>query len=87
MAAEETTFEDLFSDFEEELNAKALERKGKHAVASARVTGLVYTDAVASGVPAGLAQEMATDFWASVMDIPYAVVEDGSSPAAEDSTD
>ncbi|MEU9708021.1 hypothetical protein AB0E21_05320 [Streptomyces sp. NPDC047967] len=87
MAAEDSMLEDLLGDFENELNAKALERKGKHAISSARVAGIVYTDAVSSGVPADLAQEMAAEFWSSVMDIPYAVVEESSGTAAEDSAD
>ncbi|WP_145500939.1 hypothetical protein [Streptomyces sp. CFMR 7] len=63
----------LFEDLEDELNSQDLERKGKHAVAAARITGLVFTDAVASGVPADLAKDMATDFWAAAMNIPYVV--------------
>ncbi|MFE5092058.1 hypothetical protein ACFRCI_17090 [Streptomyces sp. NPDC056638] len=73
-------FAALFSGIEEELNASRLEKQGVYAVAAARITGMVYGDALASGVPADLSKEMATDFWASVMGITYTVAEtDGSS--------
>lgn len=70
----------LFDDLEDELNSQGLERKGKLAVAAARITGLVFTDAIASGVPADLAKDMATDFWASAMNIPYVTVEEKEAP-------
>ncbi|MGW0087818.1 hypothetical protein ACWDWS_02185 [Streptomyces sp. NPDC003328] len=62
-------FEDLVQGLEQDMNAKILEKQGTYAVASARVTGAVYVEAVAAGVPAPLAQEMATDTWMKVMGI------------------
>lgn len=62
-------FGDLISGLEDELNGKLLEKQGSYAVACARVTGAVYVEAVAAGVPAALAQEMATDAWMKIMGI------------------
>lgn len=76
----DSIFGDLVQGLEDELNSKKLERQGAYAIASARVTGAVYTDAVASGVPADLAKEMATDVWMAIMGIPHpqiAVLQDG----------
>ncbi|MFC4501723.1 MULTISPECIES: hypothetical protein [Streptomyces] len=68
-------FGDLVEGLEDELNTKLLEKRATHAIASARVTGAVYTEAVAGGVPAPLAQEMATDTWMAVMGIQSPQVE------------
>lgn len=68
-------FGDLIEGLEEELNTKILQKKAAYAVASARITGAVFTEAVANGVPAPLAQEMATDTWMAVMGIPTPVIE------------
>jgi hypothetical protein len=60
-------FGDLIGGLEDQFNEKILEKKSTFAVACARVTGTVFTEAVASGVPAELAQDMATDTWMSLM--------------------
>lgn len=75
MSSEKEEFAELFSGIEEELNASRLEKQGKYALAASRITGLLYTDAIASSVPADLAKEMATDFWTSVMGVTYTVAE------------
>ncbi|MEU3278164.1 hypothetical protein [Streptomyces antibioticus] len=68
-------FGDLIQGLEEELNTQLLQKKATYAIASARITGAVFTEAVASGVPAALAQEMATDTWMNVMGIPLPVID------------
>jgi aminoglycoside phosphotransferase len=67
---EDNLFGDLIEGLEDELNTKLLEKRAAFSIASARITGAVYTEAVANGVPAALAQEMATDAWMRFMGIP-----------------
>ncbi|MFI5865875.1 hypothetical protein [Streptomyces sp. NPDC051546] len=64
---EENAFEELVNGIEEQMNSERLQKQGAHAVTAAKISGLVFTEAVATGVPAALAQEMATDTWNSVM--------------------
>ncbi|MGW4446477.1 hypothetical protein [Streptomyces sp. NPDC004682] len=66
-------FGDLVEGLEDEFNTKLLKKRGAFAMASARLTGGVYTEAVASGVPAALAQDMAEDSWTILMGIPRVV--------------
>ncbi|MFF5433449.1 hypothetical protein ACFY5K_25875 [Streptomyces griseofuscus] len=67
--AGEGAFGDLVKGLEEELNGRALETQGTYAIAAARITGGVYVEAVAAGVPGDLAKEMATDSWMKFMGI------------------
>ncbi|MFI5877566.1 hypothetical protein ACIBAH_35105 [Streptomyces sp. NPDC051445] len=68
--AEENIFGDLVEGLEDELNSKLLEKRAAYSIACARITGAVFTEAVANGVPVALAQEMATDAWVRVMGFP-----------------
>lgn len=73
----------MFDGLEDQVNAERLQRQGAFAVTAAKITGLVFTEAVASGVPASLAQEMATDSWMALMGFEALTVaaenEDGES--------
>ncbi|QKW48847.1 hypothetical protein [Streptomyces buecherae] len=60
-------FEELISGIETEMSQALIEKRGTAVVALARITGVVYTEAIAAGVPHALAQEMATDYWAQEM--------------------
>ncbi|MGG2462870.1 hypothetical protein ACO0M4_24140 [Streptomyces sp. RGM 3693] len=69
-------FDELISGIETEMNQALIEKRGTAVVALARITGVVYTEAIAAGVPHVLAQEMATDYWAKEMHPEVAVVAD-----------
>ncbi len=69
-------FDELISGIETEMNQALIEKRGTAAVALARIAGVVYTEAIASGVPHVLAQEMATDYWAKEMHLEIAIVAD-----------
>ncbi|MEV6553935.1 hypothetical protein AB0M57_35360 [Streptomyces sp. NPDC051597] len=58
-------FDDLISSIETELNQSLMEKRGALTLLLARVTGAVYTEALAAGVPHALAQAMAQDYWTS----------------------
>jgi hypothetical protein len=66
----------LFEQFEADFNAGRLEKAGVLAVTAARITGLVYLEAIGAGVPHSIAQDMAVDFWANQMGTPVLVTED-----------
>lgn len=71
-------FEELVSTIEDELNQTLMEKRGAAALMFARITGALYTEAITSGVPHVLAQEMAQDYWASEMrPTEVVVVEEG----------
>lgn len=55
---------------EMELNDKLLEKKGIYALKCTRIAGAVYVEAISSGVPSELAQDMSTDTWVNLMGIP-----------------
>ncbi|MCM1967824.1 MULTISPECIES: hypothetical protein [unclassified Streptomyces] len=61
------SFDDLVAGIETEMSQAAIEKRGTVALMLARVTGAVYTEAIAAGVPHSLAQDMATDYWAQEM--------------------
>ncbi|MEV6419031.1 hypothetical protein [Streptomyces sp. NPDC051662] len=61
------SFEDLISGIETQLNAERLHKQGAYAITAARISGTVITEAVASGVPHELAEDMAADTWNSLM--------------------
>lgn len=63
-------FEALVKGIEEQINSERLEQKGAFGVATARVCGLVYLEAVAAGVPPELAKDMAADVWIGIMGSP-----------------
>ncbi|GGW89253.1 hypothetical protein [Streptomyces noursei] len=67
-------FEELVGGLEAEFNAARLEKRGTFAVAAARITGLIYLEAVQAGVPHLLAQEMAQDYWNTEAGGPTVVV-------------
>ncbi|MEU3351268.1 hypothetical protein [Streptomyces sp. NPDC037389] len=60
-------FDEIVAGLEEELNAGLVEKRGVHAIAVTRITGLVYQAAVTGGAPHSLALTMAEDYWASEM--------------------
>lgn len=72
-------FGNLVQGLEEELNAKSLEKKGVYALACARIVGAVYTEAVASGVPADLSKDMATDTWMGLMGVQVVTVSESEA--------
>ncbi|WP_416972569.1 hypothetical protein [Streptomyces sp. 4F14] len=72
------SFEELISGIESEINAVRLHKQGAYAIACARISGTVLTEAMASGVPHELATEMAGDTWASLMGL--ALVEPTPEP-------
>ncbi|MFG2228001.1 hypothetical protein [Streptomyces sp. NPDC048644] len=45
------------------MNQALIEQRGAAVVVLARISGVVYTEAIVAGVPHALAQEMATDYW------------------------
>ncbi|MFD7257147.1 hypothetical protein [Streptomyces sp. NPDC059874] len=67
---DENTFDELVSGIEDQMNSERLQKQGAYAVTSARIAGLVFTEAVAGGVPASLAQEMSADTWIGLMGLP-----------------
>ncbi|MFD7015922.1 hypothetical protein [Streptomyces sp. NPDC059928] len=69
-------FDELISGIATEMNQALIEKRGTTAVTLARIAGVVYTEAVAAGVPHALAQEMATDYWAMELHPEVAVVAD-----------
>ncbi|MCZ0976208.1 hypothetical protein O1L55_42915 [Streptomyces albulus] len=66
-------FDELLSDIETEMNQTLIEKRGTAVVAVAQIAGVVYTGAIAAGVPHILAHEMAQDYWMKEMH-PGAVV-------------
>lgn len=76
---EENAFESLVSGIEEQMNSERLQKQGAHAVTAARISGLVYTEALAGGVPASLAQEMAADTWIGLMGFEVLIESDGDA--------
>ncbi|MFJ2402478.1 hypothetical protein ACIOUE_14365 [Streptomyces xanthochromogenes] len=71
-------FDELISGIETEMNQALIEKRGTAAVILARIAGVVYTEAIASGVPHALAQAMAQDYWSSE------VFPTGSQPVEEE---
>ncbi|GAA4071085.1 hypothetical protein [Streptomyces hundungensis] len=69
-------FDELISGIETEMNQALIEKRGTAVVVLARIAGVVYTEAIAAGVPHVLAQEMATDYWAKEMHPEVAVLAD-----------
>ncbi|MGK5496360.1 hypothetical protein [Streptomyces sp. URMC 125] len=69
-------FNELLGDLEAEFNAARLEKRGTYAVAAARITALVYQEAVQGGLPVPVAQGMAQDFWMAVVGLPAALVDE-----------
>lgn len=61
------SIEDLISGIENEMNASRLHKQGAFAITAARISGTVFTEAMASGVPHELAKVMASDTWNTVM--------------------
>ncbi|MFH8346756.1 hypothetical protein [Streptomyces sp. NPDC018045] len=73
-------FEELVSNIETEFNQALIEKRGTAALMVARIAGTIYTEAIAAGVPHGLAQEMARDYWVAEMHPGTVVIaEDGGS--------
>ncbi|MFI2031375.1 hypothetical protein [Streptomyces buecherae] len=69
---DDNAFDELVEGIASELNVKLIAELGSKAVSAVRVAGYIYLEAVASSVPAELAKEMAADFWAKSMGIPFA---------------
>ncbi|MCY0956382.1 hypothetical protein [Streptomyces sp. H27-H5] len=67
---DDNAFEELVSGIEVQMNSELLQKKGAYAVTAAKISGLVLTEAVATGVPASVAQEMASDTWIGLMGFP-----------------
>ncbi|MCX4685447.1 hypothetical protein OG401_14170 [Kitasatospora purpeofusca] len=59
----DNAFSEILSEIEADFNQALFERRLIAAAQAAEATGLVYTRAVASGVPHDLAQAMAAEFW------------------------
>lgn len=64
---DEEAIKGLFDGLEDQITADRLQKQGAYAVTAAKITGLVFTEAVITGVPADLAKEMAQDSWMSIM--------------------
>ncbi|MFI9202607.1 hypothetical protein [Streptomyces sp. NPDC053048] len=75
---DDSAFQDLIKGLEWQIHADRYQTLGALAVLAARLSGAVYTEAVLAGVPASLAQEMATDSWVAMLG------EDGTQPADAD---
>ncbi|MEV5879277.1 hypothetical protein AB0L75_34655 [Streptomyces sp. NPDC052101] len=60
-------FDELISGIETEMSQALIEKGGTAVVTLARIAGVIYTEAIAAGVPHVLAQEMATDYWVKEM--------------------
>lgn len=60
---DEQAFDELINGIEEQMNDERLKKQGAHAVTAAKISGVVYMEALSSGVPAALALEMSTDTW------------------------
>ncbi|MFF9481425.1 hypothetical protein [Streptomyces sp. NPDC014733] len=73
---EENGLNEMMENLEAEFNAARLEKRGSFAVAAARITGLVYLEAIQAGVPHVLAQEMAQDYWGNEVGGPTYVIAD-----------
>ncbi|MGW1867919.1 hypothetical protein ACWCPS_20405 [Streptomyces mauvecolor] len=71
-------FEELVAGIETEMNQAVIEKRGTVAITLARIAGVVYTEAIAAGVPHALAQEMATDYWVKEMRPEVTIVGDDS---------
>lgn len=72
----------MLDNVENEMQAERLMKQGAFAVGAAEIAGTVFTTAVASGVPASLAQEMAADFWNHTIGVPYIMVEESEEDPA-----
>ncbi|MFH8555358.1 hypothetical protein [Streptomyces celluloflavus] len=71
-------FDELISGIETEMSQALIEKRGAAVVLLARIAGVVYTEAIAAGVPHILAQEMATDYWAKEIH-PGGVISEGDA--------
>lgn len=69
MAEQQDPFQQIVDGLTYDLQRDHLEQRGALAVMTARLTGVVYQEAVGHGVPHDLAQEMAGDFWAAEMTV------------------
>lgn len=57
----------MFDGLEDQITGDRLQKQGAFAVVAAKISGLVYTEAVVTGVPAELAKDMCQDTWMSIM--------------------
>ncbi|MBT2383896.1 hypothetical protein [Streptomyces sp. ISL-11] len=71
------SFKQIIDGLTHDLRREQLEQRGTLALLAARITGVIYQDAVAHGVPHALAQEMAGDFWSGEMGRPPCVMPEG----------
>ncbi|MCF3100937.1 hypothetical protein IPZ58_05025 [Streptomyces roseoverticillatus] len=81
--AEQDPFQQIVDGLTYDLQRDHLEQRGALAVMTARLTGVVYQEAIGHGVPHDLAQEMASDFWAVEMTLApdgLGVADEGTAP-------
>ncbi|MCX5201512.1 hypothetical protein OG897_08615 [Streptomyces sp. NBC_00237] len=71
---DDEAFDALIGDIADRLQAEQIQKQAALYSLAAACTAFVWRQATTEGLPPELAKDMASDFWAAVMQIPYTIV-------------